>query len=355
MSLQAAEERVPTTAGVLRKGDFIEQYELSDDGGVCGDFRLYRVHHCSLDTERLLKVLLRKGAEEEFLHGEQALAAAQARSIRRVFEAGFDDTRNFAYAVLEECAPETLGDFRRFGRFSPSDAMTVLHTAAEALCAWEAARLHHGDISASSFVFTPDYRLLKLDFRESSVLSISGTSLDDDLRGVGVVLFELLIGRKPPENEGDPRKFDTSIPVSLAEVIARLLSPIRSKRFRSAEELLASVNLIRGEIVPTPPAELRRLDEQAVPRRGRGGFLAGSLRSFSWIDWLCAAFGALLLLTLVCRGVSWFRAIPPPTPVPVSAEAGELRRELDRLEAEQSRLREYLEALRNYENTEMSR
>jgi hypothetical protein len=232
-------------------------------------------------------------------------------------------------------------------RFSPEEVLHVAEGVARALSAAWKFRIVHRDIKPSNILLTPDGSIKVADFGLAKSLRIpktdsrliAGTSeyispeqgmgkavdIRSDIYSLGVVLYELLMGRPPFKSDGsftfvvyqhvhsvppalEPLNGAAAIPAAVKEIIQKSLEKKPDNRFQSPEELLAAIVKARGA---TRPA-------------ARPGTVAGSA-IFRATDWLRRARTlALILVMLAGVACAMFavlhRTPPPPAPPGASGE-----------------------------------
>lgn len=206
----------------------IDRYRILGELGRGAMGTVYRAHDPRLDREVALKTI--SGVVEEGTQGDEltvrfereARVAARLRhpNVVAVHDAGRDGDRLFL--VLELVEGESLGARLGRGDFpSRSEALELAAQAADALAAAHAAGIVHRDVKPGNLLLARDGRVLMTDFGiakalgETSELTrtgmvvgspaylspeqVQGMPLDgrSDLFSLGVVLFEMLLRRKP--------------------------------------------------------------------------------------------------------------------------------------------------------------
>jgi eukaryotic-like serine/threonine-protein kinase len=219
----------------------------------------------------------------ERLHRE---ASAAGRLTHPNIAAIYDvlDVDAQPYIVMEYVEGESLAHVLRRGPLPLERALTVGIEIADALAAAHAKGVIHRDLKPANISLTPDGHAKVLDFGlakgpsttlkspspgplptitvagqvmgtpgYSSPEQLVGAAADprDDVYSLGIVLFELLTGRRPFEADDalglavatmtktPPAVHDLNrdVPPALSAIVARAMARDRDDRFRSADEL----------------------------------------------------------------------------------------------------------------------
>jgi serine/threonine-protein kinase len=224
--------------------------------------------------------------DAEFLERfrREALAAARLThpAIVAIYDTGEDrddEGGGRHYIVMEYCAGGTLADLLR--REGPLTAERVASIGAVVCDALEYAHNHdvvHRDVKPGNVLLTPDGAVKVADFgiakaAEAGDITTTGAVLGtvaylspeqaqgeeptarSDLYSLGVVLYELLVGRPPFREETHiatamkhlqsaplpPRALKAGIPRSLETTVLKALEKDPDKRFGSAAEMKAAL------------------------------------------------------------------------------------------------------------------
>ncbi len=162
--------------------------------------------------------------EARFLREARVAARINHAGVVTVFDAGREGSS--LYLVMELIEGESLGDKLARGEYlEPSAALELVAKVAEALAAAHALGIVHRDVKPSNVMITTDGRVKVADFgvakavgedtnltRTGTVVGspaymapeqVRGQQLDgrSDLFSLGVVLYELLLHRKPFPSE----------------------------------------------------------------------------------------------------------------------------------------------------------
>ena len=249
--------------------------------GAGGFGEVYEAEHEELGVRRALKVLLphASGAERVARMRAEARALARLRHpcIVEVMDLGTaEDGRSFLAMELLAGAP--LRDvLHNRGALPPEEAVHVALGMLDGLSAAHGVDLVHRDVKPENVFVCEDGSIRLLDFGVAKFLSgdaaftQSGVSLGTprymapeqvqgepvdlrtDLYAVGVVLYELLSGRPPFEDDQlialayahvmrpPPPLSDPPVPAALAAVVARALEKQPAARFASAPEFAAAL------------------------------------------------------------------------------------------------------------------
>ncbi len=226
-----------------------------------------------------------------FIKEAKATAALSHPNIVSIQDQGWNEGGAPAvFIVMELVEGNTLRDFLiEQGALSIDQLFQFLNPVVSALSAAHRIGIIHRDIKPENILIAKDGRVKVADFglaagsiigqtmtAESSVVlgSVSYLSPEQVQRGIadarsdvyalGIVMFEMLAGKKPYEgetpiqiaykhvNERIPnlRSIKEDIPEQLAEIIFAATSPNPDQRPRDAEELLNQLRSIQAKIDP---------------------------------------------------------------------------------------------------------
>ncbi len=246
-----------------------------------------RAHHLRLDQPVAIKYLLPDVLEHEmvvprFLREAQAAVRLKSEHVSRVYDVGqLDD--GVPYMVMEYLEGTDLRRYlREHGPVAPGLAVDLLLQACEALAEAHAHGIVHRDVKTSNFFLTqssdgmPMLKVLDFGVSKTQVDPEQGDTHSQvlmgtpsymspeqmqsskyvdartDIWGMGVVLYELLSGRRPFKAESFPQlcilvatepapPLEVAVPTGLEWVIARCLEKDPMLRFDSMAELAASL------------------------------------------------------------------------------------------------------------------
>lgn len=294
---------------ILQAGAMIGDYKILGVIGSGGVGRVYRVEHGVTRRVEAMKVLQGEAHEpyqaERFLREIQVHASLNhpnIASVHNAFTAGDD-----LVLVLELVDGESLAQVLERGRIPWKAAVAYTGQALAALAHAHSRGVTHRDIKPANMLLTPEGVLKLTDFGLARTprdrrLTQSGLLMGSvyymapeqakgspevgersDLYGLGVVLYEMVTGRKPFEGESlfavlsahaaeapePPIDREPSVPQTLSDAILRALEKRPEDRFESAEQFqkaLAKQDLER-------PAQRAWLRRRAV-RIGAAGAVA---------------------------------------------------------------------------------
>jgi serine/threonine-protein kinase len=282
--------------------DKIGRYQILERVGRGGMGVLYRGFDPILDREVAIKVMLADFSEDteqmrpRFYREAKAVAKLQHRNIVTIFE--FAEENHQPHIVMEFLRGLPLN--ARMEQHPPltlDDKLDVVAQLCSGLGYAHTQGIVHRDVKPANVFILEDGTVKLLDFgvaklatstltRQGDVVGsapymspeqIAGTQdLDgrSDVWSTGVLLFELLTGKKPFDGDAlttvvmgilkhDPPPIDQLIPgtpKSVAEVVARALHKDRDRRFQTAEELGRELQLIRKtqQLSNLPPMDATR-------------------------------------------------------------------------------------------------
>lgn len=304
-------------------GELIDgRYQLQKLIAAGGMASIYLAMDLRLDRLVAVKIMHPHLASDEefvnrFIKEAKATAALNHPNVVSIQDQGWNEGGVPAvFIVMEYVDGSTLRDylFER-GALSVDDVLRYLIPVVSALAEAHAIGIIHRDIKPENILISKDGRVKIADFglargaqlgstqtAESSVVlgSVSYLSPEQVQRGIsdarsdiyslGIVLFELLTGKKPYDgetpiqiaykhvNEKVPsaKLFNPDLPDELDRLIARATDTNPDKRFKDARELLNELRTIQEAIDPRkrqlsleldlPIAVSRPLKKSKTPR-----------------------------------------------------------------------------------------
>ena len=317
-------------------GETIAHYHIVEKLGEGGMGVVYKARDTRLDRFVALKVLPpERVADPErkrrFVQEAKAASALAHPNIITIHDIASDGGRDFI--VMEYVAGTPLDQV--IGP-APQPLETTLSYGvqiADALAKAHAAGIVHRDLKPANVMVTADGLLKLLDFglakllRPDSVAGVTRTITEphtvtgtlpymapEQLRGetvdprtdiwaVGVLLYESATGRRPFTASAEmalasdiqtkapppPRQLDASIPLPLEQIVLKCLEKDPGRRYQSARELRADLDLLRGPAAAKP---------------GRGA------RGVRW--WAARAAIAVAAAAVVGTALLWRTPEPPP-------------------------------------------
>jgi serine/threonine-protein kinase len=207
----------------------IKDYHIQRELGRGGMATVYLAHDNKFDTNVAIKVL-----NKEYVHNDNIRKRfiAEARNMFKMSHPNIikvtdliDDGDTVAF-VMEHIEGETLKEYLdRKGKLSDEDIKTIFAQILEAVGYVHEQNLVHRDIKPSNFMITPKGQIKLLDFgiakntdTQSSDYTQTGTSqnmgtpmymspeqikstkdvtLQSDIYSLGVVLWQMVMGKKP--------------------------------------------------------------------------------------------------------------------------------------------------------------
>lgn len=369
--------------------DKIGRYQILERVGRGGMGVLYRGHDPVLDREVAVKVMLADFSEDteqmrpRFYREAKSAAKLQHRNIVTVFE--FAEENNQPHIVMEFLRGLPLST--RMEQNPPltlDDKLDIVTQLCNGLGYAHKEGVVHRDVKPANVFILQDGTIKLLDFgiaklatstltRQGDVIGsvpymspeqIAGArDLDgrSDVWSTGVLLYELLTGRKPFNGDGlatviagilgeQPpaiEQFVPGLPQQLLDCVAKALEKDRDRRYRSAEELGRKLQLIRKTHqthVPPPLAETlfastyvlkaprddrQEQEQDALVNRTLQRPLAMSSQppaAGGPKSWMIAAGVAVALIGVAAGGyfMSWAEPAPPaatlPAPTPTPAQ-----------------------------------
>lgn len=300
-AIRRRQDSPKSVSGVIEDdpGDFdIYEDQVIGEGGMG---ILYRGRQHSLGRPVAVKVIrdiFTASPEfvQRFRQEAELLAQVNHPNVVQVFGTGTWRGRLFYAMELVE-GQDIATRLREKLHFSHDEVLHIAEGVARALAAAWKFRIVHRDIKPSNILLTPDGSVKVADFGLAKSLRITksdsrliagtseyispeqgmGRSVDirSDLYSLGVVLYELLMGRPPFKSDGsftfvvyqhvhsappplEPMTGSAAIPGAVKEIIQKCLEKKPENRFQTPEEMLSAVVKARGAIAPRhKPVTLR--------------------------------------------------------------------------------------------------
>jgi serine/threonine protein kinase/tetratricopeptide (TPR) repeat protein len=309
-------------------------------GTMVGRYRIVRLIECggmgevyeAVDTELsrtiALKLLPPVAATEEdsvsrFLGEARAAAAFNHPNIITVHDIG--DCHGRPFFAMEYLTGESLRSRISRGPLSLEETLSIFSQICQGLEAAHGAGLIHRDLTPGNVFIGPTGQVKILDFGLVSVRNTAGQSPKDgcsgtvaymspeqlnneevtaasDLFSLGVVLYEMLTGRRPFQGEyeasliyailnDEPEPLSTyraDIPPELQTIVMRLLQKNTAQRYRQVSDVLADLETFQT------PANKRELPHSSRRR---------------WPLWLAAG---IIVVAAVAWWYPWTGLRPSP-------------------------------------------
>ena len=319
----------------LRAGATLGKYEITGLLGAGGMGEVYRARDAKLGREVAIKVL-----PEDFGHEPERVArfrreAEILASLNHPNIASIHDLHDFAgsqFLVLELVEGETLAERVARGPVPVEEALGIAKQIAEALEAAHEKAVVHRDLKPANIKVTPEGRVKILDFglakvREldpsAAVLSDSPTAMSvrtgsdvilgtaaymspeqargktvdkrTDIWAFGVVLFEMLTGRKAFEGETVPDTIvsvlsrevnwpalPSALPSRIRDLLRRCLQRDETQRLRDIGDARIEITEVRAaaDVSAGKPGIPAKPILTSVPVILVFGFLLGILATF---------------------------------------------------------------------------
>ena len=304
-------------------GEIIDgRYQLTKQLATGGMATIYQAMDLRLDRIVAVKIMHPHLAQNEdfvnrFIKEARAAAALSHPNIVSIQDQGWNENGIPAvFMVLEMIEGFTLRDLlNEKGFLSIEETFSYFTPILSAVGAAHKMRILHRDLKPENILLSKDGRLKVADFglarlpdssatltQESSVIlgSVSylspeqvksGTSdARSDVYALGIVMFEMLTGRKPfdgespiqiayrhvNENVPAPSSFRRTIPVDIDKFVIKATANEASKRFKDANQMLDAFQELSGKLDPARRQLSLDLDLPVtpnVPPKKRKGIL----------------------------------------------------------------------------------
>ena len=254
----------------------VGRYEILDIIGTGATSRVARGHDPMIGRLVAIKLLspeLAQGeARQRFLQEARVVGQLSHPSIITLHDMGIEESTSTPYLVMEFLNGQPLDRILDKGSVPLPRACAWIAEVAVALAAAHKKGVIHGDIKPANILITEEGRVKLMDFgmarlaaRETSGNSLSGTpaywcpeqimgkpqDARSDLFSLGVVLYELVTGRRPFDADTlqgvcnrvlssvplPPSQANSSLPSGFDQLVAHCLDKDPNTRYSSAETL----------------------------------------------------------------------------------------------------------------------
>jgi hypothetical protein len=372
-----------------------ERYRIVSRLGIGGMGAVYRAEHTMMRRDLAIKVLLPElGGKEEFARRFEREAESASRlthpNIITVTDFGRTPEGSL-FLVMEFLAGQSLSAAIAGGPMAPSRALAIMRQILRALDHAHAAGVVHRDLKPENIMLVErdgrpdvvkilDFGIAKVTEPQSSREALTqagvifgtpeylspeqalGEAVDAraDIYAAGVILFEMLGGRRPFESDdkvkiismhlahAPPRIRDVNpnvnVPVALEQVVLQALEKSRENRFATAAAFLqaledaesttalgdgggdgdgADSTMELGATVPQLEINRRRGGPSAGPL---GWILRGQRTALSLLFGVALVLGGVVVVKRAGRHGASLTASPPKPAPPPPALADRLKK-----------------------------
>jgi len=279
-------------------GKTISHYRVLGKLGEGGMGVVYKAQDLKLNRPVALKflpptLLATEDNHRRFVHEAQASASLNHPNIATIYEVGeFEGT---TFLSLEYVEGQNLTERLKNSPPDTKEAIDIAIQLSEGLKAAHEKGIVHRDIKCQNVMVTPNGRVKILDFglaklRDASPITKIGTTVGTmgymspeqllggtvdhraDIWAVGVVLYEMITGRRPFHAEFDAAvayrvvnerfapltSVATGIPAALDEIMEKLLAKQATDRYQSVEEVIEDLRSLTRSDTPSIPSSRRR-------------------------------------------------------------------------------------------------
>jgi TolB-like protein/Tfp pilus assembly protein PilF len=224
-----------------------DRYRLERELGRVGSVTGYLARDLASDRPVALKLIdpssTAAAGSARLLRELRAAGRVQHHHLLPLLDAGVVRIAegDAVYYTVRFLAGETLrARLERDGPLSVAEALAIAEDVAAALCAAHAQGVGHGAVAPERVVLAGGEALLA-DLGVETALEPVPPAPRDDIRDLGLVLYEMLAGAPAPEGAVAPlRAGRGGIPEEVELTVAQMLAP-PADRYRTAEEALGAL------------------------------------------------------------------------------------------------------------------
>ena len=297
------EPEIETNAPLFRPGEEFRGYMVERQLGAGGLGTVWLARHQVLDTLFAIKILNPGVAENTPEHVERFVREAKlATKIRHpslvaVHDAGYDANKGVYFLAMDYVKGDTLRDAIAFGGVLPEkEAVRIVLQVADVLAAAQRFGMVHRDLKPENIMLTEEGAVKLLDLGVAKISggidslktkanavfgtpayvapeqAIDASAVDTraDVYSLGVILFEMLAGRRPYAGDTpaevlrqlldsapipDVRTVRKDVSAKIAEVLARMCAKRPDERLASPAAVIEAFSRIGYTPSATPGTE----------------------------------------------------------------------------------------------------
>jgi len=336
-------------------GQNVGPYRIMEQLGQGGMATVFKAYHAALDRYVAIKVLHPAFREDptftaRFTREARVVAKLEHPNIVPIYD--YSEFEGQPYLVMKFIEGETLKARLARGPLTAEDAMRVVEAVGAALSYAHSKGILHRDIKPSNVLLAPDGRIYLADFGlariaqsgESTLSSdmllgtphyispeqaqgIKNLDAGTDIYSLGVVMYELAVGRVPFNADTPfsiihdhiftplpmPRQVNPKVPAGVERVLLKALAKSRADRYADVDsEVKAFSAAIREAVAPPAPAKgsvttVPLPAEKPVSKKETGGkkpSLWKQIPKWLWILLAVFACGCLCLGAVVILGTA---------------------------------------------------
>ncbi|MEO5887507.1 MAG: protein kinase, partial [Anaerolineales bacterium] len=300
--------------------DKVGRYKIKSELGRGGMATVYRAYDPSFDREVAVKVLPREMAHNlvfrvRFKRELKMIASLEHPAIVPVYDVG-EESDGRQYFVMRYMGGESLSDWIKRGALPLKDTAIIIERLASALDYAHQKGIVHRDIKPDNVLFDDtnhpyltDFGIAKLT--ESAISATGGGTMGTpayvspeqaqganvdsraDIYGMGVMVYEMLTGRKPYDADSpmsvavrhitepipDILQARPDLPIEVDAIIRTAMAKDREDRYPNAIELSRALNRAAfGEDRPTPPSSsMFDTRQNTITQSRRRGFIVAGM------------------------------------------------------------------------------
>ncbi len=333
-------------------GENVGPYRIITQLGSGGMATVYKAYHAALDRYVAIKVMHQALKEDpNFLGRFQREAKIVARlehpHIVPIYD--FSEHEGQPYLVMRFVEGETLKSHMQARKLAVAQVMDIMRPVCQALDYAHNQGVLHRDIKPSNILITPQNGVFLTDFGLAKIAQTGESTLSQDMMvgtpqyispeqaqgrsdldartdiySLGVVLYELLVGRVPFQADTPyavvhdhiftplpmPRSLNPALPEPFERVLLKALAKERDDRYSSVSDFLSALDKAAAEAMQaastvaapaaTPAAPTAAAPVSAVPSDKPSPSAAPAARKSHRAVWLAlGGIGLLLLFAVV--------------------------------------------------------